>query len=404
MKQQDVHKDRRENHQTQRHIPAHQQQQPPNHLQHRDKRHPSVRRHDARQDTRIPRWQRTLHKVQNPVHPEDKENKSQQNPRTNNRLVHIDCSPSTAASLAPSGLRVHQISRSVNPMPSTSAAAPALSLAGRTALITGGSRGIGAACVRLFRQAGARVAFSYQSAREQSEALVQELSSQELSSHSLTGGEDPPRPADCIALQQDLATPEHGHALVAAAVQAFGRLDILVVNHGVWPAHDQPIDTMPLQQWRSTLAINLDSTFGLVQAATGQMLHQLPALPADVATSPRGHIVLVASTAAQRGEAFHADYAASKGALISLTKSLSSELAPQGILANCVAPGWVSTEMSAAALNDPETSKKAMSLIPLGRVAHVNEIAAPILFLCTPHAGFISGEILNVNGGAVLVG
>jgi len=383
MKQQDVHKDRRENHQTQRHIPAHQQQQPPNHLQHRDKRHPSVRRHDARQDTRIPRWHRTLHKVQNPVQPEDKEKKPQQNPRTNNHLIHIDCSPNSAASIGPSGLHVHQIFRSVNPMPSTSAAAPALSLAGRTALITGGSRGIGAACVRLFRQAGARVAFSYQSAREQSEALVQELSSQELSSHSLTGGEDPPRPADCIALQQDLATPEHGHALVAAAVHALGRLDILVVNHGVWPAHDQPIDTMPLQQWRSTLAINL---------------------PADVAASPRGHIVLVASTAAQRGEAFHADYAASKGALISLTKSLSSELVPQGILANCVAPGWVSTEMSAAALNDPETSKKAMSLIPLGRVAHVNEIAAPILFLCTPHAGFISGEILNVNGGAVLVG
>ena len=139
--------------------------------------------------------------------------------------------------------------------------------------------------------------------------------------------------------------------------------------------------------------------FGLVQAATAHMLGQ----PAP-AKGPRGHIVLVASTAAQRGEAYHSDYAASKGALISLTKSLSSELAPKGILANCVAPGWVATEMSAAALKDPETSNKAMSLIPLGRPAHVDEIAAPILFLCTPHAGFISGEILNVNGGAVLTG
>jgi 3-oxoacyl-[acyl-carrier protein] reductase len=120
--------------------------------------------------------------------------------------------------------------------------------------------------------------------------------------------------------------------------------------------------------------------------------------------SPRGHVVLVASTAAQRGEAFHADYAASKGALLSLTKSLSSELAPTGILCNCVAPGWVATEMSAATLNDPETSKKVMSLIPLGRPAHPDEIAGPILFLCTPLAGFISGEIFNVNGGAVLVG
>ena len=118
----------------------------------------------------------------------------------------------------------------------------------------------------------------------------------------------------------------------------------------------------------------------------------------------RGHIVLVASTAAQRGEAFHADYAASKGALVSMTKSLSSELAGEGIYANCVAPGWVVTEMSAAALNDPETSKKVLATIPLGRAARVEEIAGPILFLCTPLAGFVSGEIFNVNGGAVLVG
>lgn len=288
-----------------------------------------------------------------------------------------------------------------------------LSLAGRTALITGGSRGIGAACVRLFRHAGARVAFSYQSAREQSEALVRELSGQNFTDQELSG-QTPGGSQDCIALQQDLATPEHGQALVTAAVAALGRLDILIVNHGVWPAHDQPIDTMPLRQWRSTLAVNLDSTFGLVQAAAAHMLAQ-PAPPIDPATphvanpgghiaSARGHIVLVASTAAQRGEAFHADYAASKGALISLIKSLSSELAPKGILANCVAPGWVGTEMSAAALKDPETSNKAMSLIPLGRVAHVDEIAGPILFLCTPLAGFISGEIVNINGGAVLVG
>ncbi len=153
------------------------------------------------------------------------------------------------------------------------------------------------------------------------------------------------------------------------------------------------------EQWTSTLAINLASVFGLVQAAAAHMLAR-PLTP----STPRGHIILVASTAAQRGEAFHADYAASKGALVSLTKSLSSELAPQGILVNCVAPGWVATEMSAAALSDPATSKKAMALIPLGRPAHVDEIAGPILFLCTPYAGFISGEIFNVNGGAVLTG
>ncbi len=268
-----------------------------------------------------------------------------------------------------------------------------LSLAGRTALITGGSRGIGAATVRMFHAAGARVAFSYQRARAQASSLAAELA-----------GDDPASPR-CIALEQPLSSAAEGRALVAAAIQALGgQLDILVVNHGVWPAHDQSIATMPDAQWAGTLAVNLESVFGLVQAAAAHMLAQA-SNAADAGTArPRGHIVLVASTAAQRGEAFHADYAASKGALLSLTKSLSSELAPEGILVNCVAPGWVATEMSAAALRDPVASKKATALIPLGRVAHVDEIAGPILFLCTPFAGFVSGEIVNVNGGAVLVG
>jgi 3-oxoacyl-[acyl-carrier protein] reductase len=255
-----------------------------------------------------------------------------------------------------------------------------LSLEGKVALVTGGSRGIGAATVRMLRQAGAKVVFSYRDAAVAAEKLASEL-----------GGE-----AFCRAVQQELGTPQDGRALIEAAVAAFGRLDCLIVNHGVWPAHDQPIDTMADAQWRSTLGINLDSVFGLVQAGVAQMLTQAGAV--------KGHIVLIASTAAQRGEAFHADYAASKGALISLTKSLSSELAGRGIYVNCVAPGWVATEMSAAALSDPIASKKATSLIPLGRVGQVEEISGPVVFLCTPLAGFISGEIFNVNGGAVLVG
>ena len=256
-----------------------------------------------------------------------------------------------------------------------------LSLEGKVALVTGGSRGIGAATVKMFRQAGAKVVFSYEKAKDRAEELAESL-----------GGA-----AFCIPVQQALATPEDGRALVAAAVAAFGRVDCLVVNHGVWPAHDQPIATMSDAQWRSTLSINLDSVFGLVQSGVAQMLEQ-------EAGSVKGHIVLIASTAAQRGEAFHADYAASKGALVSLTKSLSSELIAQGIYVNCVAPGWVATEMSAVALSDPIASNKALSLIPLGRAAHVDEIAGPVVFLCTPLAGFISGEIFNVNGGAVLVG
>ena len=255
----------------------------------------------------------------------------------------------------------------------------------KVALVTGGSRGIGAEIVRVFAEAGARVAFSYRQARKQAETLVEECGGAEC----------------CVAIEQDLSTPADGRALVAAAVRAFGRLDILVVNHGVWPAEDSPISQMPDEQWRRTLGVNLDSVFGVVQAAVGQMEKQNPpASPSDAT----GHIVLISSTAGQRGEAFHADYAVTKGALISLTKSLSSELAGGGIRVNCVAPGWVTTEMSAPALQDPELGPKIAAGIPVGRPGTPREIAGPVLFLGTPLAGFISGEVLNVNGGAVLVG
>jgi len=254
---------------------------------------------------------------------------------------------------------------------------PTLSLAGRTALITGGSRGIGAATVRLFRQAGARVAFSYQQAANHANALSAEL-----------GG-----PSVCLPIQQTLTTPEDGEALVAQALAAFGDLDILVANHGIWPSADAPIDRMTDEQWHRTIAVNLDSVFGLVKHSVAQMKKQ-----------NSGYIVLVSSTAGQRGEAFHCDYAATKGALISMVKGLSTELARDGIRVNCVAPGWVDTGMSAAALSDPSTRDKIFRGIPLGRVATTEEIAGPILFLCTPYAGFITGEVFNVNGGAVLAG
>jgi 3-oxoacyl-[acyl-carrier protein] reductase len=261
-----------------------------------------------------------------------------------------------------------------------------LALEGKVALITGGSRGIGAETARIFAEAGAKIAFSYRQARTQAQALIDEC-----------GG-----PSCCTAIEQDLSSPQDGRDLVAAAVKTFGRLDVLVANHGIWPPDEVPIKSMTEQQWRKTLGVNLDSVFGLVQAAVAQMEHQYP-FAAGI-DDTRGHIVLISSTAGQRGEANHADYAVTKGALISLTKSLSSELAPKGIRVNCVAPGWVATEMSAATLSDPQQGPKITAGIPVGRVASPREIAGPILFLCTPLAGFISGEILNVNGGAVLVG
>ncbi len=251
-----------------------------------------------------------------------------------------------------------------------------LSLASKIALITGGSRGIGAAAVRMFVKAGAKVVFNYQSAREQAEALVREV------------GAD-----NCRAIYCDLSTTIAAEQLISATIAAFGCLDILVANHGIWPPEDAPVDRMSDEQWHRTIAVNLDAVFALIKHSVAQMKKQVS-----------GSIVLVSSTAGQRGEAFHCDYAASKGALISLTKGLSTELARDGIRVNCVAPGWVDTDMSAAALNDAVTRNKIFSTIPLGRVGTPDEIAAPILFLCTKQAGFITGEIFNVNGGAVLVG
>ena len=253
-----------------------------------------------------------------------------------------------------------------------------LSLDDRVAVVTGGSRGIGAAIVRLFCEAGGRVLFNYRTAKAEAERLVKEC-----------GGSD-----RCVAVAADLDSIGAAQAMVDAAVKAFGRVDILVGNHGVWPPQDAPVDQMSDEQWRSTLAINLNSMFGLVKHGVAQMKKQ----------GSGGHVVLISSTAGQRGEAFHCDYAATKGAIISMVKGLSTELARDRIYVNCVAPGWVETDMAAPALHDPEISKRVFATIPLGRAGTPQEIAAVVLFLCTAHAGFITGEILNVNGGAVLVG
>jgi len=265
-----------------------------------------------------------------------------------------------------------------------------LTLDSKVALITGGSRGIGAAAVRLFVEAGAKVVFNYQSAKAKADELVRECGA-----------------ANCRAVQCDLSSPAAAGQLVASAVDAFGRLDILVANHGIWPPEDAPIDKMTDEHWLRTISVNLNSVFGLVKHSVAQMKkqeRQVASAKGDPPPPPIGHIVLVSSTAGQRGEAFHCDYAASKGALISMVKGLSTELARDGIRVNCVAPGWVDTDMSFAALNDPPTRAKVFATIPLGRVATPEELAGPILFLCTPYAGFITGEIFNVNGGAVLVG
>jgi 3-oxoacyl-[acyl-carrier protein] reductase len=256
-----------------------------------------------------------------------------------------------------------------------------LSLSGKVALITGGSRGIGAATVRMFVAAGARVVFNYQKARGEAEKLARECGDK-----------------NCVAIACDLTGTQTAHKLVNATVNQFGRLDVLVANHGIWPPEDISIDKMMDEQWRTTMAVNLDSVFALIKHSVAQIKKQ------QKSAKLAGHIVLVSSTSGQRGEAFHCDYAATKGALISMVKGLSTELAGDGIYVNCVAPGWVDTDMSAPALNDAKSSKAILSAIPLGRAGTPEEIAAPILFLCTEHASFITGEVFNVNGGAVLAG
>jgi 3-oxoacyl-[acyl-carrier protein] reductase len=251
-----------------------------------------------------------------------------------------------------------------------------LSLENQVALITGGSRGIGAATVRMFVEAGAKVVFNYQKAKAAADKLISELGADR-----------------CYAVQVELDGTGGEKKLAEEAIRRFGSVDALVVNHGIWPPQDQPIDSMSEEQWRRTMAINLDSVYLLLRHSVAQMKKQ-----------KRGSIVLISSTAGQRGEAFHCDYAASKGAVISMVKGLSTELARDGIRVNCVAPGWVHTDMAEPALADPVMREKIFSVIPLGRVGKPDEIAAAILFLCSQYAGFITGEIFNINGGAVLVG
>ena len=253
-----------------------------------------------------------------------------------------------------------------------------ISLAGRSAVVTGGSRGIGAATVKLFAAAGANVVFNYFRRREEAHAVEREA--------ARSGGE-------VVAMRADVSRMRDAERLIATAVRRFGRLDILVANAGVWNVREAPIERMTEREWDEMMDVNLKGTYTVVHFAAKQMIRQ-----------KSGRIICISSTAGQRGEAFHSHYGATKGGIISFVKGLSTELAPHNILVNCVAPGWVDTDMSRPVLRNPREVKKVLATIPLGRVATAEEIAGPILFLASDLATFLTGEIVNVNGGAVLVG
>jgi 3-oxoacyl-[acyl-carrier protein] reductase len=249
-----------------------------------------------------------------------------------------------------------------------------IALTGKAALITGGSRGIGRATALLFASAGADVGITYHVRRAEAESVTKSIRS--LGRKAYAGG-------------GDQADPGVVAGIIREFLACFGRLDYVVANAGVWPAAAVPLGELDEERWRNTMAANLDGVYQTCRAALSHM-------------NAGGSLVLVSSTAGQRGEAFHADYAATKGGIIALTKSLAIEYAPD-ITVNCVAPGWVDTDMSASEFGG-EGRARITDTIPLRRIARPEDVAGPILFLSSPLARHITGEVLNVNGGSVLCG
>jgi 3-oxoacyl-[acyl-carrier protein] reductase len=252
-----------------------------------------------------------------------------------------------------------------------------ITLENQVAVVTGGSRGIGAATVRLCAEAGAKVVFSYLRAARQARQVVEAC-----------GGS-----SQAVAVRANVAKMADAKRLIATALQRFGRLDILVANAGIWNYQPLPIEKMAEKEWDEMLAINLKGAYSVIHYAVPQMIRQ-----------QGGRIIVVSSTAGQRGEAFHTHYAASKGGVASLVKGLSTELAPHHILVNCVAPGWIETDMAMPVIKNRREHRQAISVIPLRRFGKPEEVARPILFLASSLSTYVTGEVVNVNGGNVLCG
>ena len=250
-----------------------------------------------------------------------------------------------------------------------------LQLRGRVALVTGGSRGIGRAVVERLADEGVHVVINYRSDKNAATAVLDEI-------HA--------RGVKGLALQADVSQLSEASSLVAQTLAHFSRLDFLICNAGIWEG--AAVEEISEALWDKTMQVNMRGTWTLCHAAVPAMKRQR-----------FGRIVIVSSTAGQRGEANYSNYAASKGAQIAFTKSLAAELGEFGINVNAVAPGWVDTDMTAEALALENRDAIAQS-IPVRAIATADDIARPIVFLCSDWSRHITGEILNVNGGSVLCG
>jgi 3-oxoacyl-[acyl-carrier protein] reductase len=251
-----------------------------------------------------------------------------------------------------------------------------MNLKGRVAIVTGGSRGIGRATVERLAEQGVDVIVNY---------VRDEAAAQEAVVAATQRG------VRARAVKADVAQATEAEQLIRETIEAFGRLDFLICNAGIWEG--APVESMDEAQWDRVISINLKGTWAVCKAAVPHLKRQ-----------GSGRIVIVSSTAGQRGEAGYSNYAASKGGQISFTKSLASELAAHGINVNAIAPGWVDTELNTGVFADTKYREEIERGIPLGRMASTDDIALPIVFLCSEWARHITGEVLNVNGGSVLCG
>jgi len=240
---------------------------------------------------------------------------------------------------------------------------------GSTALITGGTRGIGRALVDAFADAGANLAFTYRSSTDAAEALVDRLDAQGT---------------EALSLQGDVADPDIAQDHVDAVVDRWGSLDVLVNNAGI--TRDSLLLRMGEEDWDDVIDTNLKGVFNFCKAAYMPMMRQ-----------QRGAIVNISSVVGTTGNAGQTNYAASKAGIVGFSKSLAKELGSRNVTVNVVAPGYVQTEMTEDL--DAETRQSILDAVPLDRLADPDEIANAVLFLASPEADYVTGHVLHVNGG-----